>query len=102
MEGGAIITRGFSALAAAFVIVMTGPAGHAQQPTAAQTSALRANCRSDFMANCTGVQPGGKDALECLKRNLGRLSGGCQAAVSAISPPSAAPAAAATAATPPP
>ena len=25
---------------------------------------------SDFIANCSGVTPGGKDALDCLKRNL--------------------------------
>jgi hypothetical protein len=71
----------------AMVWALTGQSVPAQQPTPAQTSAIRANCRSDFMANCSGVQPGGKDALECLKRNLGKLSGGCQAAVSAISPP---------------
>ncbi|MGB7035756.1 MAG: hypothetical protein WBD71_09520, partial [Xanthobacteraceae bacterium] len=80
-----------AALAAVFVLAVGVASGEAQQPTAAQTSAVRANCRSDFMANCSGVQPGGRDALECLKRNLGKLSGGCQAAVSAISPPAASP-----------
>ena len=50
----------------------------AQQPTPEQTGAIRASCRSDFMANCSGVTPGGKDALECLKRNLAKLSGGMQ------------------------
>ncbi len=82
----------------AIVWALTSQPVFAQQPTPAQTSAIRANCRSDFMANCSGVQPGGKDALECLKRNLGKLSGGCQAAVSAISPSPAA----AAAPTPPP
>ncbi len=77
----------------AMVLALTGQSVFAQQPTPAQTSAIRANCRSDFMANCSGVQPGGRDALECLKRNLGKLSGGCQAAVSAISPAPAAAAA---------
>lgn len=82
-----------SAIPASVLIVwaLTSHAVFAQQPTPAQTSAIRANCRSDFMANCSGVQPGGRDALECLKRNLGKLSGGCQAAVSAISPAAAAP-----------
>jgi hypothetical protein len=60
-----------------------GPA-QAQQPTAAQTSAIRSNCRSDFMANCSGVTPGGKDALDCLTRNRAKLSGPCSTAVSAI------------------
>lgn len=68
-------------LAVAFMLTLGLAFAQAQQPTSAQTSAIRANCRSDFMANCSGVQPGGKDALECLKRNLPRLSGGCQAAV---------------------
>ena len=83
---------------AAVLLLLIGPGARAQQPSQDQIAAIRASCRSDFMANCSGVTPGGKDALECLKRNLGKLSGGCQAAVSAISP---APAAAA-APTPPP
>jgi hypothetical protein len=41
----------------------------AQQPTQAQRDAIRAVCRSDFMANCASVQPGGKEALQCLLRN---------------------------------
>jgi hypothetical protein len=76
----------------------------AQQPTQAQRDAIRAACRSDFMANCSGVQPGGRDALECLQRNLGKLSAACQSAVTALvgalAPAPAAPAA--TAPTPPP
>jgi hypothetical protein len=59
----------------------------AQQPSQAQRDAVRQSCRSDFMANCSGVTPGGKDALDCLKRNMSSLSGACQAAVSALSPP---------------
>lgn len=89
-------------LALAFMLTLGLACAQAQQPTSAQTSAIRANCRSDFMANCSGVQPGGKDALECLKHNLAKLSGGCQAAVSAISPPAAPPPAAVAAPAPPP
>ncbi|HEY1981528.1 MAG TPA: cysteine rich repeat-containing protein, partial [Xanthobacteraceae bacterium] len=59
------------------------------QPSQDQISAIRQSCRSDFMANCSGVQPGGKDALECLKQNIGKLSGSCKTAVSAIMPPPA-------------
>lgn len=59
------------------------------QPTAAQQSAMRANCRSDFMSHCSGVSPGGKDALACLQKNVERLSPGCQAAVHATLPPPA-------------
>jgi hypothetical protein len=56
------------------------------QPTAEQQSALRNNCRSDFMSNCSGVQPGGAEALQCLQRNVAKLSPGCQSAVNALSP----------------
>jgi hypothetical protein len=73
----------------------------AAQPTQAQQSAIRSNCRSDFMANCSGVTPGGAEALQCLQRNTAKLSPGCRTAVGAISPPSPpAPAAAAPAAAP--
>ena len=68
----------------------------AQQPTEAQRDAIRAACRSDFMANCSGGQPGGKDAFECLVRNDAKLSPSCQAAVNAAAPKPAEPAAAAT------
>src|SRR5580658_4506882 len=73
----------------------------AQQPTEAQRDAIRAACRSDFMANCSGVQPGGKEAFECLLQNDAKLSASCQAAVNAAAPKPAevaAPAAPATAA----
>jgi hypothetical protein len=73
----------------------------AQQPTPSQISAIRGSCRSDFMANCSGVQPGGRDALKCLIRNMASLSPSCQAAVSAVIPAPAQPAAATPAAPPP-
>jgi hypothetical protein len=60
------------------------------QPTQAQQNALRSNCRSDFMANCSSVKPGGAEALQCLQRNVAKLSPGCQSAVAAVSPPPAA------------
>src|SRR5690242_21114911 len=80
---------------------LAGSAGTAAQAqiTSAQQSALRSNCRSDFMSHCSGVTPGGKDALMCLQKNVDALSGGCQAAVRATTP---APAAAAKPAEPPP
>jgi hypothetical protein len=61
----------------------------AQQPTQAQRDAVRAACRSDFMANCASVQPGGKEALDCLVRNEPKLSGSCRSAVNAIAAPAA-------------
>lgn len=87
----------------ALLVLGTGLA-QAQQPSAEQTSAIRANCRSDFMSDCSGVQPGGEAALECLKQNVARLSAPCKTAVSAImpAPPAAAEPAAAAPAAPPP
>jgi hypothetical protein len=70
----------------------------AQQPTQAQRDAVRAACRSDFMANCASVQPGGKEALDCLVRNEPKLSGSCRSAVNAIAVPAASPATPAAAA----
>src|SRR5580693_5963357 len=81
-------------LASALVAVSLDPA-LAQQPTQAQRDAIRASCRSDFMANCSSVTPGGKEALECLLRNDAKLSPSCQAAVNAAEPKPAEPAAAA-------
>ncbi|MGE3693546.1 MAG: hypothetical protein AB7F98_19390 [Novosphingobium sp.] len=59
----------------------------AQAPTKAQQDAIRSNCRSDFMANCSSVTPGGREALECLMKHKASLSGGCQGALNAISAP---------------
>jgi hypothetical protein len=82
-------SKGIVAFGALFLLLATD-AARAQQPTPEQTGAIRASCRSDFMANCSGVTPGGKDALECLKRNLAKLSEACKTAVSAITPAPAA------------
>jgi len=71
------------------------------QPTEQQKAAIRAACRSDFMAHCAGVQPGGAAALQCLQRNGGALSGVCKSAVTAIGGGAAAPAAEAPAAAAP-
>ena len=92
------------AATAAFALVQTIAEAQAQQPSQAQIAAIRSSCRSDFFANCSGVQPGGKDALECLKRNLGKLSAPCKTAVSAVAaaPPPAPPAAAVAPPPPPP
>jgi hypothetical protein len=71
----------------------------AQQPTSEQRNAIRAACRSDFIANCAGVEPGGKEALECLLRSHDSLSASCKTAVDGVVPQS--PAAPAAAAPPP-
>jgi hypothetical protein len=53
------------------------------------------------MSHCSGVQPGGVEALQCLERNSAQLSAPCGTAVSAIAKGGAtAPSAAATATAP--
>ena len=46
----------------------------------------RQACRSDFISHCSGVQPGGREALQCLERNAAQLSTDCGSAVSAVCP----------------
>jgi Cysteine rich repeat len=69
----------------AFPMAMADPMA-AQQPSPGQIATLRQACRSDFIAHCSGVQPGGREALECLERNAARLSTQCGSAVSAVLP----------------
>ena len=54
------------------------------------------------MARCSGVQPGGADALRCLQRNAAQLSPNCKTAVAALGggAPAAQPASAPAAAMP--
>jgi hypothetical protein len=59
-------------------------AAAAPKPSPTQISAIRAACRSGFMAYCTGIQPGGRDAMECLERNKAGVSPACQTALAAI------------------
>jgi hypothetical protein len=73
------------------------------KPTDEQLAAIKANCRSDFMANCWGVPRGGAEAFQCLKDHLASLSAPCQQAVKAVIPaatPGAGSGTAATAAKP--
>ena len=70
-----LVLLGFAAL--------SDPAA-AQQPSQSQIGAIRSACRADFQAHCAGVQPGGRDALACLQKNIAALSRGCQQAVSAV------------------
>ncbi|MEY9477557.1 hypothetical protein ABH981_001770 [Bradyrhizobium ottawaense] len=71
-------------LAAALFATATG--AFAQAPTEAQKSAIRSACRSDFMAHCSSVTPGGVEAYQCLAKNMSSLSAGCQTAVRAVEP----------------
>ena len=89
---GTIAATTGTAAATTGTAASTGPAvaagraaAAAQQPSQAQISAIRNACRADFMAHCSGVAPGGRDALACLQKNIAELSPGCQQAVSAVS-----------------
>jgi hypothetical protein len=88
------------ALIAAAVTAFTATA--VAQVTPEQQSAIRGACRSDFMSKCSGVTPGGKEALQCLQTNVAGLSPACKTAVSATIPPPAAPPRQVQAQTPPP
>ncbi|WP_245333928.1 cysteine rich repeat-containing protein, partial [Bradyrhizobium guangdongense] len=67
----AILKHGFtrSTLLAAVLFATATPI-FAQAPTDAQKSAIRSACRSDFMAHCSSVTPGGVEAYQCLKKNV--------------------------------
>jgi cysteine rich repeat protein len=73
------------ALSLAALLILMGAASPAaaRQPTQAQIGAIRSACRGDYQAHCSGVQPGGPEALACLKKNIAALSVNCQKAVAA-------------------
>ena len=80
---------GWTALTCLGLNVWLCAAPVAAQPSQEQQSAIRSSCRSDYMSNCSSVKPGGIEALQCLQRNVAKLSPGCQSAVNAVSPPPA-------------
>jgi len=57
----------------------------------AQRSAIRSQCRSDYIAHCSSVPPGGIESLQCLQKNMSSLSASCKSAVNAVEAPAAAP-----------
>ena len=74
------------AIAAVTALATAFPA-FAQAPTDAQRSAIRSACRSDYIAHCSSVPPGGMASLQCLQKNMSSLSSSCKAAVNAIEAP---------------
>jgi hypothetical protein len=70
-------------LLAAATLAMPMPA-FSQGPTEAQRAAVKAQCRSDYIAHCSDVTPGGAAALQCLQKNMASLSASCQSAVRAV------------------
>ncbi len=73
----------------AAALFATATSAFAQTPTDAQKSAIRSACRSDFMAHCASVTPGGVEAYQCLQSHMSSLSAGCQTAVRAVEPAAA-------------
>src|SRR5258708_6249519 len=72
-----------AAVSLMLLTLVTGRAS-AQQPSQEQIGAIRSACRADYQARCAGVQPGGPEALACLKKNIAVLSSGCQKAVGSV------------------
>jgi hypothetical protein len=68
----------------AFGIALATPA-FAQAPSDAQRAKIKSNCRSDYMAHCSSIPPGGAASLQCLQQNMGSLSAACASAVKAVS-----------------
>jgi outer membrane biosynthesis protein TonB len=75
-------------LAAAFALTTQA---FGQAPSEAQRTAIKSNCRSDYIAHCSSIPPGGAASLECLQKNMGSLSASCASAVRAVEAPAAAP-----------
>lgn len=70
------------------IIASAAPA-FSQAPTQAQRDAIKSECRSDYMAHCSSIPPGGEASLQCLQKNMSSLASGCQSAVKAVEAPAA-------------
>ena len=73
----------FSVFAGAALLMAATPA-LSQGPSEAQKEAVKSQCRSDYMAHCSSVPPGGEASIQCLAKNMSSLSAGCAGAVRAI------------------
>jgi hypothetical protein len=73
----------FCALLAAALFAVATPA-LSQGPSEAQREAVKSQCRSDYMAHCSSIPPGGEASLQCLAKNMSSLSAGCASAVRAV------------------
>ncbi|WP_318609228.1 hypothetical protein [Mesorhizobium sp. BAC0120] len=70
-------------LAVAPVALCLGISALQAAPTQAQQQAIRSSCQSDYRSYCASVPTGGSAALQCLEKNLAKLSQSCQQAVQA-------------------
>jgi hypothetical protein len=76
-------------LSVAAILATAAPA-FAQAPSQAQRDAIKSQCRSDYIAHCSSVPPGGEASLQCLQKNMSSLSSSCQSAVRAVEAPATA------------
>jgi len=74
-----------SLLLSATLALATG--AFAQAPSEAQRAAIKSNCRSDYIAHCSSIPPGGEASLQCLQKNMSSLSASCKSAVQAVEAP---------------
>jgi hypothetical protein len=72
----------------AALLINAAPA-FSQAPSEAQREAIKSQCRSDYMAHCSSIPPGGEASLQCLQKNMSSLAPGCQSAVKAVEAPAA-------------
>jgi len=70
-------------------IFATSSPSFSQAPSQAQRDAVKSECRSDYIAHCSSVPPGGEASLQCLQKNMSSLSAACQGAVRAVEAPAA-------------
>src|SRR4051812_29655545 len=70
------------------ILINAAPA-FAQAPSEAQREAIKSECRSDYIAHCSSIPPGGEASLQCLQKNMVSLAPGCQSAVKAVEAPAA-------------
>ena len=80
--------KGAASSAALLIGFLLATPLHAQGPSEAQREAIRSECRSDYMAHCSSIPPGGAASLQCLQKNMASLSAGCASAVKAVEAPS--------------
>lgn len=83
-SGGRLHTPALVIVTAISAICVLPDLAGAQQPTDAQRNAIRSACRADFIAQCSGVTPGGMEALSCLQKHDASLSKPCRDAISAV------------------
>jgi pyruvate/2-oxoglutarate dehydrogenase complex dihydrolipoamide acyltransferase (E2) component len=76
-----------AAIFLAFATFAIASPASSQAPTDAQRAAVKSQCRSDYMAHCASVPPGGMESLQCLQKNMSSLSSSCQTAVRAVGTP---------------